>query len=301
MFIERTHTTQIEIKDPEILYSVDLKDALKKCLTARYVDKCFKKSYVLEIQEILRHSPPICERERVGGTARVAVTFKFRSIIYDRFEVIPDAKIVQIMEDGRIICRSKYAAIMLMANPKLQHFKVNQMIPVRAVNSKYIPARPVISVQGIPFVPLKNEPEREYEINITDEDQRSLEPMYQRFAEEQKRFETLCGSKAAVTAWSNLLNPSKGFKPPSGFQSTPLGKIRNSGRIARSEWTDLDDMTASFKPEKSDQIIKNSVQVLRGYLNSSIKQLQMASSLAELYDVKGGDPWIELYKKEKSS
>jgi hypothetical protein len=298
MIVERTHTTQIEIKDPQILYSVDIKDALKKNLTERYVNKCFKKSFVIEILEIIRYCPPICERERVGGSARVVLTFKFKAIVYDRFEVIPDARIIEIMEDERIICRSKYVSIMLMPNPKLQKYTKGQMIPVRVVNCKYSPMRPTIGAQGIPFVPLRIDTDKEYEVNIVSDDQKLLEPLIKKYEEEYKRFETLCGSKDVIKNWLEFLGP-KQTKPPVNYNIVDIRRLEGSGMIIRNEWTNLDDLNVYFKPEKSEQIIKNSVHVLRGYLNSSIKQLQTASSLVELYDLKSADPWIDVYKNEK--
>lgn len=294
MFIERTHTTQIDTKDPLVLYSIDLKESLKNILTARYVGKCFKRCYILEIVEIIKHSPIICECNRNGGSARIAMTFKIKGIIYDRYEVIPDAKIVEILEDGKIILRSKYSAIMLKGNPKLQHYKIGQMVPVRALDAKYMPLRHVISVQGIPFVPLK-EVDKDLEVQITADDQLTIEPMLKKLEEEQKKFDSL--DKKTQTKWNNILNPSK-QKPPAGFTSIDITKVQGSGRIIRPDWTELGDTTVWWKEEKREGVIKNSVQVLKGYINQMIKSLNTANMLAELYDVDTNTPWMDVYKKE---
>lgn len=288
------HTTQIETKDPNVLYSTDLKEVLKNILTARYVGKCFKRCFVVEIMEIVRHSPVICEWDRNGGNARIAMTFKIKGIVYERFEVIPDAKIVEILEDGKIILRSKYAAIMLKGNAKLQHYKVGQMVPVRANESKYMPLRHVVSVQGIPFVPLK-EMDKELEVQVSVDDQKTIEPLLKRLAEEQKRFDLL--DKKTQTAWNALLNPPK-QKPPASFVSVDIVKVKGTGRILRPDWTALGDTTVWWKEEKREGTIKNSVQVLKGYINQMIKTLGVASSLAELYDLDVDAAWIDLYKKE---
>lgn len=298
MYIERVFTTQIDTKDPSVLYSTDLKESLRSILTTMYSGRCFKRCFITEILEIVKHSPAVCEWNRTGGSVRIALTFRVRGIIYERFEVIPDAKIIQIMEDGKIVLRSKYAAIILMSNPKLQYFKVGQMVPVRVYETRYVPKRNSVSVQGIPFVPIRAQEDREFEVQITDDDQKTLEPFYKRLQEEKKSFDTL--DKKTQTAIADLFNPGK-QKPPTGYSAVDITEVRGYGRILRPDWTPLGDTTVWWKSETKEQIIKNSAQVLKGYLNGMTKALNTAIALAELYDLRSKEPWIDVYSKEKSA
>jgi hypothetical protein len=255
--------------------------------------KCFKRCFITEIADIIRYSPPICENNRNGGTVRITVNYKIRGIVFDKFEVIPDAKIMKIMEDGKILLRTANAAIMLMSNAKLQKYKVDQIVPVRVYDAKYIPYRKIITVRGIPFIPIK-EQDREFDVNITDEDHKTLEPIYKRIDDEMAKFLKL--DKKIQKAWKTLLDPSD-FKPPAGFQEMDIKDVKGSGKIYRPEWSDIGSTTVYFKTEKASQI-KNSVHVLRGYTNSILKHLTVANQLAETYESTDA-AWADVYKQEK--
>lgn len=298
VYIERTFTTQIGSDKTEVLYSTNFPETLKAELTERYVGKCFKYCYIIQVLDIVRHSPVILEWNRNGGNCRIAVTFKVRAIIYDRGEVIPDCKIVEIMDNGKIILRSQYSACILAPNAKLQSFKIGQTVPVRVVNPRYVPGRNNIAVQAIPFVPM-NEPDKEFNVQLDiKENKEALEPLLARLAEEQEKWDKL--DKKTRDAWNSLLNPPR-QKPPAGFKEIDISKVTGAGLVLRPEWTDLGSTNVWFKPETQEKEFRNSVQVLRGYLNSSIKALNTAVQLANLYDPKDEEPWMALYKREKKA
>jgi hypothetical protein len=303
VFVERQFTTQIDEKDPNVLYSPDMPATLKSILIKMYVGKCFKRCYVTEILEIDEYSPPVLEAMRNGGSARIAVQFRVRGLVYDRFEVIPDAKIVEITETGKMVLRSRHAAIMIAADPRLQHFRVGMIVPVRVVDARYIAYRDTISVSGIPFIPLHLlQPEQadEFEVQLTTEDMHAIEPMLARVADVRKRFET----NASAKHWQDLLDPKKSITDPQrkGFKQVDIAKVRGHGRIVRPEWTPLSDMSVWWQDAKDGKAnIKNSATVVKGYLASMLKQLELAISLATQYDwaQEKDSPWVALYRAEK--
>lgn len=302
VFIERQFTTQIDEKDPNILYSADMPATLKTILTKMYVGKCFKRCYVTEILEISEYSPPVLEAMRNGGSARIAIQFRVRGLIYDRFEVIPDAKIVEITESGKMVLRSRHAAIMIAADPRLQQYRVGMTVPVRVVDSRYIAYRDTISVSGIPFIPLHLlQPEQadEFEVQLTAEDTQTVEPMLARVVDARKRFE----ENAAAKNWRDLLDPIKD-NDPKGYKRLDITKVRGHGRVMRPEWTSLDDTSVWWQDITDGKVtIKNSATVLKGYLSSMLKQLELAISLSTQYDwaQEKDAPWVTLYRKEKAS
>jgi hypothetical protein len=294
VYIERPLITQIDTKDPNVLYSTDMKTTLKTILTQMYVGKCFKRCYITEIIDIEENSPPVMEAMRNGGSARIAIRFRVRGIVYDMFEVIPDAKIVEIIEDGKMLLRSRHAAIMIAADPRLQHFRVGMTIPVRSMEARYIPYRDTISVTGIPFVPIVQATEP-FDVNFSDEDHAACEPLLARLREAQKQFEAVPHSKE----WAQLLDPKS--HAIEGFKFVEFNKVRGRGRISRSDWTPLMDTTVAWQDVKDEKTIKNSATVLKGYISAAIKQLDLATAMAEQYDwaTEKAAPWIALYRNEK--
>ena len=295
VYIERPLITQIDTKDPNVLYSTDMKATLKTILTQMYVGKCFKRCYITEIIDIEENSPPVMEAMRNGGTARIAIRFRVRGIVYDQFEVIPDAKIVEIIEDGKMLLRSRNAAIMLAADARLQHFRVGMTIPVRAMESRYIPYRDTISVTGIPFVPVfvpANEP---FDVNFSADDQALCEPLMTKLREVQTRF----GATANHKEWQDFLDS----KPAAmaGFKQIDFTKVKGRGRITRADWTPLMDTMVAWQDVKDEKTIKNSATVLKGYISAAIKQLELACAMAEQYDwtTEKTAPWVALYRAEK--
>lgn len=298
VFIERTHTTQWDTSDPTILYSTDMRATLKTHLTKKYVGKCFKRCYIVDIIDIVKYSPPVLESMRNGGSARIAVQFRIRGVIYDRFEVIPDAKIVEVTESGKLILRSKYASISVAANVKLQPFRVGMTIPVRAYDCGYVPYRDTVSVTAIPFAP-KVAPTQTFDVVLSQDDQAQLEPQIARVKELATQF----AAHPDHAKWRDFLDPKnkEGDRPPlDGFKHVELTAVHGSGQIVRPEWSPVGDTRVWWRTaEKRD--IKNSVSVLRGYLNSMIKQLELANILATQYDwsTESKSAWVTLYTDAK--
>lgn len=300
VLIERPLSAQIDTKDPSVLYSTDLRVTLVNMFTQLYVGKCFKRCYITEVISVDRHSPPVIEAMRNGGSARIAVDFKVRGIVYDQYEVIPDAKVVEITEDGKMILRSKHAAAILAADSRLQQYRVGMMVPVRVRAARYIPDRDTISVTGIPMVPLDT-PAEVFDVIFTDDDMAACSSLFQKLDEAHKRFAAAPHSKD----WAALLDPTTN-KSTEGAKRVDLRKLRGRGRVSRADWTPLTDVSAwwqEVKEEKGEkgEKLKNSVTVLRGYIAAALKQLEAAASIAEQYDwtVEKSSPWVKLYQAEK--
>jgi hypothetical protein len=292
--IEKFLTTQIDTKDPDILYTLDPTATLKTLLTTRFVNKCFKRCFILEITEIVRYSPFVCEWNRTGGSARIAISFRVNGMQYDKYEVIPDCKIIEIMEDGKILLKNKIAAVMLMPNAKLQSYRVGHIVPVRVYDARYVPNRHLISVQAVPFTPLRLEL-AVFDIAILDEDQKILEPMIARLAEEQARFAAVDAKVAAKI--TKLLDPKTPAKHDN-FKPIEIKLITGTGRVTRADHSALGSTTVLWQAVDAPKVeTRNSVQVLRGYLNSAIKDVALAVALAETYDFteKNNEPWMDLY------
>lgn len=303
MLIEKVITTQIETKDPTLIYAADQDAAIKKLLTDRFVNKCFKRCFVTEIVEVTNNSPFIFESNRNGGYSRIVVVFKIRGVVYDKFEIVPDAKIIEIMEDGKLILLSKYATIGLAASPKLQNFRKGQMVPVRVVDARYVPQKSLISAQGIPFVPIVDPNLTTFDLGVITKDELKahLPMLIERIEEEQKKF---AEREAKIQKkWNDLLTNGKPDKKLlKGYESSEIEILESKTNITvfRPAWMPVGDTTVYWKPSAEVQEYRNSVQVLKGFLNAVLKDLQAANQLADLYDIGEKHEWMTLYTKEKA-
>ncbi len=305
MIIERQFEICIDTSDVAVIYSTDPEQSIKNILTQMFCNKCYKKCYVLEITKILDLGPFTTEDQRNGGSTRNTVSFQVRALVYDKYEVIPDAKIIEIMEDGKILLRSKYAAIMLASSPKLQQFRIGQVVPVLVNASKFIPLRNVITVQGIPFVPLHFE-EKEWTIDITEDDQKILAPLYIKLSEARDEYMKL--APKVRKSWEDLLDPSRSVVPK-GYRGIDIQKVSGYVTIKYPLWVPIGDVTTVYVSDpKSESKSKtdihrtkdNDINVLRGYINQMMKTLLTVTALATEYEVDTTSAWQKLYRSEKS-
>lgn len=283
MIIERIFTTSLETKDTSKFYIKDTKAALKKMLEEQYANKCYRKCYILEIMEILEHSPFICEWNRNGGSVRINVTFKVQAVVYDLWEVIT-AKLIEITEHGELLFKSKYASIMLMNDPLLQNYKIGQVIPLRVYDARYIPHYPDISVRGIPFTPLDEKIEY-----IVDVEEEPMDNLWKKHKVEIDKF------VPRAKKWEKLLDPE--LKTIKDYKLVELDSIKGYGSIMRPEWMPIQSTKVYWKPmTKSEPLTNGSSTIIKALLNSCIKNVQMANMLADQYDIDEKYAWMNVYK-----
>lgn len=304
MIIEKRLIVSIDTNDAKIIYAPDHNAAIIELLKTKYKNRCFKNCFIIDIARIIERSPMVCEYHRSGGHVKITVSFVVRAIIYDQYETIPDAQIAQIMESGNFILKSKYAAIALAPNPKLQHLKVGQIIPVRVVRARYIPHRDKISVQGIPFIPMIT-PVDEVLVSVQKEDIDQLSGLKSRIAEEQKKISEMDSKKIALL--KEIMYPYKEVKMP---KSVSIWDLKGTVTISRPDSLDPFELVCvarESKEIKKDDLkdaketpAQSPVVVLKGYLNTVLKNLTALRSLAEIYTIDASTkPIWQIYISEK--
>lgn len=299
MIIEKTFLISIDTNNTSLLYATDYQASLEAELTSRYCGKCYKSSYVLEITKLLRWTPPILDFHRPTGSAKIDVEFAARCLVYERDEVIPAAAIVQILETAMIL-KTDHAVIMMMADPKIQHYKVGEMVPVRVAQVKYTPSYTSIQVSAIPFTPFV-EP-LEQRITPTSKLNSTLT---QKIADAQKRLSELDSkSVKAYTkgVWDLHTLPKDATR---GWQLKPLNELEGLNGIVKYYY-DPDttrDISCWFKPDDGPYE-KNTETFLVEFQSEIWKDLELTISLIENYytnDAHKPDTWIKVYSIKSNS
>jgi hypothetical protein len=218
MLVERLITTQIGTSDTNILYSSDINADLIKLLQQKYGETCFKRCFIKNIISIEELAPTILDPHRPIGNATITLTFKAQAVVYDTNEVIPAAKIIQIMDNGRIVLKTDIATIMLMPNQLIQHYKVDDIVPVRVVQSRYKVGYKNIAIQAIPFLPLKDETYHFISNAIeSPEISKKIEAQYKLISEYDKK---------SIKLWEDVLFPKKINTANNKFKLTEITKLK---------------------------------------------------------------------------
>ena len=291
MIVERILTSQLDSKDTDLIYSHDPTEKIKDLLTRMYVGKCFKKCFVLEITEIIKMSPLICDRHRVGGAVRFSVQCKYRALMYDEFAVITNAKIIEIMENGKILLKSDNAAIQLMPHVKLQNLRIGDTMPVRVVRARYPPLRDIISVSGIPFTPITSRDP--FNVNITADDLKDLEPLIKKFDEESNRLDQM--ESKHRKKWSQILESQ--IAGPEGFTLKDIRNLTGPGFISHVDMSNLGSTKVWWKSDPGTNIsIKNSINVLKSIVGRMTRNINLIMEFDVLYDpFDKSVEWIKIY------
>lgn len=293
MIVERSFTTKIDTKDPKFIYSPDIREAFKSLLNERFKNKCYKNCLIIEVIDILRHSPLICCAQRVGGMVEASVEFLAKCTIFDKFEVIPEARLVEIARNNIFVFKSNNASIKIRNSPLLAKYKVGDNVPLRAMDIKYHPGQTEIIIAGVPYIPLDFD--SSHVISISKSYDVEISSMMDTVNELNKKFNALATSKK----WRIIIDPKTPVIPKE-YKKTKIDDIKEGNyELYRKEWNVLGEMYVWIKPtdEKINQPAET-INLLKTFLNTAIKELEAIISINDIYSPTDKLAWIDVYKKE---
>ena len=283
MIITQDFTTSIAVDDTTIIYSADITNAIRGLLQQMYAGKCFKRCRIIDVTEIVQLGEMVSDPNRNGGDMCVCVKFRVRAVVYDRYEIIPDAQIVEILEDGRMLLKNADASIMITRDPRLARYEKGQTVPVCVNAVRYLPMQSTIVVQGIPFVPIRA-PTTEWDVDITDDNKLAV----------VARLEE-ASIKRPAAAWASLLDPPKEPTMP-GFRLVKVDSISGPGTVARPDWMPVGDTRIFWRSGRHEHKVDDGANVLLGYIHQMRKLSESATRLTELYDPKESTAWMQVYR-----
>ncbi len=286
MIFEKIISTTIDSIDHTLLYASNLSHALLQHLRNIYVGRCFKHMLITEIPEIIEYSPAILNGERNIGAADFHITFRCVGVAYDRYEVIT-AKIVEIAANGNMVLSGQYVSTMLKNDARLNHYKINDVVPVRVLNQSAVPYRDVIGAPAIPFIPIMEFQPADVDIE-KQIDVKEIDELY-------KAFNKLPNADKWLAVFEQP------HKPLTDYKIVDIDKITGAGRIYRP--VDMMGKSVCFKPadkneksEKSEKTDKKN-DVIASIINDMRKHIMSLTVIATEYDFAEAkkSAWMRIY------
>lgn len=146
-------TVSVDIRNP-INVCGDLENNMMNILRDKYEGKCYKSALIIKIANIVAISD--CYINQLGeptfGT--VDVMFEAQVQYYDEGEIVTGCVIVNKDSYG-ITCMTEHACIMIATEPNIQSLVKDQKIAIRVVKALYKIGASKISINGVPYLPMK--------------------------------------------------------------------------------------------------------------------------------------------------
>lgn len=157
MILNKIIEVRLNIDNINDMFCSNYNDMIFKQLTERYVNKCFRSIYILEILRIIKRSKLTCKDKKLDGNTYIDILFEVQGIIYEKNEIIHDCEIIQINNNGIIHAKSKYASLQIKNNTGYDIFKPDEKIPVIINTVRYNLFQGDISVSANPLIPVDKE------------------------------------------------------------------------------------------------------------------------------------------------
>ena len=304
MLIKKIFETSIDISDPNDIFNID-EQFIKNILKERYVSRCHKGMFILDILRIVRKSNIYLADDRLDGSAYFSVQFEAQGDVLFAGEILHGCKISKIHANA-ITAIHKYAGVKIRNTSVTNILKTGDVIPVVVKKSMYAVNKPQISVLGIPYVPTQEDQRIVFQITrgMNDEETKKLKVILGYIDEREKKVATYeKKNKSSMQFYNALLY---GYKKDQKFATSAEAKKRkilpvklNSKELLKLTqgviiYTGLDHpyQKRLFHGKKlitmeDDLVIENDLySVLSNIFNMYLRYLDALIGFAETYKTK---------------
>ena len=254
MLINKLIEARIDIDNIESFYCENYNKMIINYLKNKYLNKCFKSVFIIDILQILNRSKIKCKNKTSDGNLYVDVLFEVKGLIFEKGEIIHNCKILQINENNIIIAKAENASLKIRNNTNVNIFKVDQKIPVIVNMQRYNLFMGEVSISAVPLQPIAKQvifykcDESNPNQNISSFIKKQMENIN----DLEKRVNKLkTSNKKIYQFFKDMIYPYKKYKDiekQKGVKSftinnkniTDLQKISSSGYLFRPE-TQIDD------------------------------------------------------------
>ncbi len=153
MIEHKTLCLDITITDVMKIYSPDINETVLGIFNDTWGHKCFNGMFIIKGTNINRMSSIVMDKKSLDGHAKVSVDIKCDVIVYNYGDIIV-GKVIYIGNTGDIILQNEHAAINMKSSGLV--VAKDDLIPVLVSKSTYPLNKNMISIIGVPFVPLYN-------------------------------------------------------------------------------------------------------------------------------------------------
>jgi DNA-directed RNA polymerase subunit E'/Rpb7 len=151
MIIKKRIQTAININDCIGFYT-DFENNLMDLLKNRFINRCFRKCFIIEILEIIRSSECVINQDGAPDFGTINVIFDVNAIIYTPGEIINGVNVVSRDGSGILTCDTEHANIVVGYDPLFNSVYVGQKISIRVYKTKYTIGSDKIDISAVPVV-----------------------------------------------------------------------------------------------------------------------------------------------------
>lgn len=275
-------------------------DSLINILRHKFVNRCIRGCYVLEVLRIVRRGECVICQGSDASSGSVSVQFEVRAICYVPGDIITGCEVTQAIS-GMILCDTPITSIFIHSTSLFESISAKQIITVRVIESQYAPDTDKLAVLASVYTPARetilycSTPTDD----ITDD---VLADVRERIADEEAAMQELANTPG-WKFYAALLAPAAG-KP-----GTDIGKLKLSPGeyVTRDRTVDLTTSTAAVvtAPSPAGRIVNAAPNMIRLYLLSDYcDHLRVIREMTMIYDVdkmqKHKNLWL-IYNKSKSA
>jgi len=153
MRLIRNFVTRLDVYDMKDIYS-DLDELTMRLLTEKFVNRCFKSSFIIRIVSIIKRSVCALSTTTLVGNGYMNVMFEAEVLVFSPSEIVTGCVVQNIDKVGRITCLStdNTIAVYIKEDPRLRSIKVGQFLPIRVGRVKYKTGTTAISINAVPYI-----------------------------------------------------------------------------------------------------------------------------------------------------
>lgn len=154
MKLKKVLETRIDINNINDIYCSDYDKKILQILKDKYINKCFKSIYILDVLQIIKRSGLQCKNKVLDGHMYVDISFEVYGVLYEKGDIIHNCKIIQINANGAMHAKSEYASLHIKNPEGIVIFKEMDEIPVIVNIARYNIFDTEISASTIPLIPI---------------------------------------------------------------------------------------------------------------------------------------------------
>lgn len=292
----------ITISDIDEIYTRDYDEMLIHHAKLVYEKKCFQNMFIDSINRVIKRSiPTIVKRDIHNCKFRLYAIFDIDIIKYDEYDIIVGAKVMDVIQKGRIdskqdviICKTDHATILINHSNILSTIEKNQIIPVVVGGVNYNTMKPTILINAYPFVPMLKE-KKVYKIDsLTSENIQYLEEyVFTKLNSKIDEMKEIVSSPKKKKRWDffvDLLYPykKKKYSDSSDTKKSDKDKISIfdttvSGYVLLSDEYPLHEMEFIKTKETDDCIVEKAINVYEIFIMDVIKHIDTVNQLTLTY------------------
>ena len=189
MLITKIIETGLDIDNPMDVY-VDANASIMAILRMTYEGKCFRGCRIEQVNKILKISECIIDRLGSKCTGKVSIVFEVTATVYVVGEIIVGCVIIR-KDPKLVIMQGPRECVMLKSGAFLNNFQTSQTIPIIVGDSMYNINSDKISVNAVPYIPLKTYNCFQIVHVMTAEDKEFLTSAISRMEAEEKLFNAI--------------------------------------------------------------------------------------------------------------